>query len=178
MVCGGGGQVRGQPSGLNSFLQMWIPGIQFMPSASAASLPMEASCLPEMFFTNSPVPAVATTLPAEFSVSVSILGNLCQIVVFSKKEPGALLFIDLHITRSLTVTMPSLAEAGVPNPHALHLWLGAHPICLSMPMSPFRVARHFPSPPHILLPHFSLGEARRNLWQWSDFETFLSVILG
>lgn len=102
-----------------------------MPSASAASLPMEASCLPEMFFSNSPVPAVATTLPAESSVSVSILGNLCQIVVFSKKEPGALLFIDLQITRSLTVTMPSLAEAGVPSPHALHLWLGAHPICLS-----------------------------------------------
>lgn len=45
-------------------------------------------------------------------------------VIFPKKEPGALLLTDLQVTRSLTVTVPSLADAMSPAPmggHTSHL---------------------------------------------------------
>lgn len=91
-----------------------------MISGLAAFLPTEASCLHEMFFSNSPMPAVATTLPTQSGVSTSMLGSHCQPVIFPKKEPGALLLTDLQVTRSLTVTVPSLADAMSPAPEGGH----------------------------------------------------------
>lgn len=62
----------------------------------------------------------------------------------SQEEAWYLLFIDLQITRFITITAPSLAKVGILKQCPQHLWVETYPICRSLaqlgsnmvPMSP------------------------------------------